>query len=93
MAYAFPDVKIVTTEVDHDVNENFYILPGLGTIYALANFLLHSAMQSDCVFFVYQFQFLKFCSGRRDKGGCGVGEWNGEVSGNTKGSSDFPLNR
>lgn len=30
IAYAFPKVKIVTTAVDPSVNENFYIVPGIG---------------------------------------------------------------
>ncbi|XP_071483781.1 uridine-cytidine kinase-like 1 [Diadema antillarum] len=30
VAYAFPRVKIVTTAVDKEVNENFHILPGIG---------------------------------------------------------------
>ena len=30
IAYAFPKVKIVTTQVDLEVNEKFYILPGIG---------------------------------------------------------------
>ena len=30
MAYAFPKVRIVTTAVDPDINENCYILPGIG---------------------------------------------------------------
>ena len=51
MAYAFPDVKIVTTEVDHDVNENFYILPGLGTICVFGH-LQDSGVRSDWNLFV-----------------------------------------
>lgn len=31
VAYAFPKVKIVTTAVDKEVNEQFHILPGIGT--------------------------------------------------------------
>lgn len=30
IAYAFPKVKIVTTAVDPNVNEKFYIVPGIG---------------------------------------------------------------
>lgn len=30
VAYAFPKVKIVTTAVDKEVNDQFHILPGLG---------------------------------------------------------------
>ncbi|XP_015795957.1 uridine-cytidine kinase-like 1 [Tetranychus urticae] len=30
IAYAFPKVVIITTEVDPEVNENFYIVPGIG---------------------------------------------------------------
>ncbi|XP_022089488.1 uridine-cytidine kinase-like 1 isoform X2 [Acanthaster planci] len=30
VAYAFPKVKIVTTAVDKEVNENFHIIPGIG---------------------------------------------------------------
>jgi len=30
VAYAFPKVRLVTTAVDPEVNENFYILPGIG---------------------------------------------------------------
>lgn len=30
IAYAFPKVQIVTTSVDPEVNDKFYILPGIG---------------------------------------------------------------
>lgn len=30
IAYAYPKVTIVTTEVDPEVNEEFYIIPGVG---------------------------------------------------------------
>ena len=30
VAYAFPQVKIVTTAVDKEVNECFHIMPGIG---------------------------------------------------------------
>ncbi|XP_077990892.1 uridine-cytidine kinase-like 1 [Glandiceps talaboti] len=30
VAYAFPKVKIVTTALDHDVNDQFHIVPGIG---------------------------------------------------------------
>lgn len=30
IAYAFPKVKIVTSEVDPEVNDRFYIMPGIG---------------------------------------------------------------
>ena len=30
IAYAFPQVKIVTTAVDPEINERFYVLPGIG---------------------------------------------------------------
>ncbi|KJE92953.1 uridine cytidine kinase [Capsaspora owczarzaki ATCC 30864] len=30
LAYAFPKVKIITTEVDREVNEQFHIIPGIG---------------------------------------------------------------
>ena len=30
IAYAFPKVKIVTTAVDAEINEKFYVLPGIG---------------------------------------------------------------
>ncbi|XP_072045151.1 uridine-cytidine kinase-like 1 isoform X2 [Amphiura filiformis] len=30
IAYAFPKVKIVTTAVDKEVNDNFHIIPGIG---------------------------------------------------------------
>jgi len=30
IAYAFPKVKIVTTAVDPEINEKFYVLPGIG---------------------------------------------------------------
>uniref|UniRef100_T1L633 Phosphoribosyltransferase domain-containing protein n=1 Tax=Tetranychus urticae TaxID=32264 RepID=T1L633_TETUR len=30
IAYAFPKVVIITTEVDAEVNESFYIVPGIG---------------------------------------------------------------
>ncbi|PIK33116.1 putative uridine-cytidine kinase-like 1 isoform X2 [Apostichopus japonicus] len=30
VAYAFPKVKLVTTAVDKELNENFHIVPGIG---------------------------------------------------------------
>ena len=30
IAYAFPQVKIVTSAVDPEINERFYVLPGIG---------------------------------------------------------------
>lgn len=30
IAYAFPKVKIVTSAVDPEVNEKFYVIPGIG---------------------------------------------------------------
>ncbi len=30
IAYAFPKVKVVTTQVDPEVSDRFYILPGIG---------------------------------------------------------------
>lgn len=30
IAYAFPKVKIVTSAVDPEINEKFYVLPGIG---------------------------------------------------------------
>lgn len=30
IAYAFPQVKIVTSAVDPEINEKFYVLPGIG---------------------------------------------------------------
>ena len=30
VAYAFPRVKIITSAVDQQVNEQFHIIPGLG---------------------------------------------------------------
>ncbi|XP_054289104.1 uridine-cytidine kinase-like 1 isoform X3 [Macrosteles quadrilineatus] len=30
IAYAFPQVKIVTSAVDPDINEKFYVIPGIG---------------------------------------------------------------
>ena len=30
IAYAFPKVKIVTTAVDPEINDKFYVLPGIG---------------------------------------------------------------
>jgi uridine kinase len=30
IAYAFPKVKIVTTAVDDKVNDQFYVVPGIG---------------------------------------------------------------
>ena len=32
IAYAFPKVKIVTTAVDPEINEKFYVLPGIGNV-------------------------------------------------------------
>jgi len=30
IAYAFPKVRIVTSAVDPDVNDTFYVIPGIG---------------------------------------------------------------
>ncbi|KAH9636417.1 hypothetical protein HF086_013471 [Spodoptera exigua] len=30
IAYAFPQVKIVTSALDPEINEKFYVLPGIG---------------------------------------------------------------
>jgi hypothetical protein len=30
IAYAFPNVKIVTSAVDPEINEKFHVLPGMG---------------------------------------------------------------
>lgn len=30
IAYAYPKVTIVTTEVDSEINDEFYIMPGVG---------------------------------------------------------------
>lgn len=30
IAYAFPGVKIVTSALDPEINERFYVLPGIG---------------------------------------------------------------
>lgn len=30
IAYAFPGVKIVTSAVDPEINDKFYVLPGIG---------------------------------------------------------------
>ncbi len=30
IAYAFPQVRIVTTAVDPEINEKFYVIPGIG---------------------------------------------------------------
>ena len=30
IAYAFPQVKIVTSAVDPEINEKFHVLPGIG---------------------------------------------------------------
>ena len=35
IAYAFPKVLMVTTEVDPEVNDKFHILPGIGTWYSV----------------------------------------------------------
>ena len=34
IAYAFPKIKMISTEVDKDINELFYILPGIGMLYS-----------------------------------------------------------
>ncbi len=40
IAYAFPKVKVVTTQVDPEVSDKFYILPGIGMFFirTTANF-------------------------------------------------------
>jgi hypothetical protein len=30
MSYAFPKVKIITTEIDDRLNEKLYVVPGIG---------------------------------------------------------------
>lgn len=30
IAYAFPQVRIITTAVDPEINEKFYVIPGIG---------------------------------------------------------------
>lgn len=30
IAYAFPEVQIVTTAIDPEINDKFYVLPGMG---------------------------------------------------------------
>ena len=30
IAYAFPNVKIVTSAIDAEINERFHVLPGIG---------------------------------------------------------------
>lgn len=33
VAYAFPKVRLVTTEVDPEINDHFYIIPGIGMFF------------------------------------------------------------
>ena len=33
IAYAYPNVKIVTAAVDPEVNDKFHIIPGIGKLY------------------------------------------------------------
>ena len=35
IAYAFPKVLMITTEVDPEVNDKFYILPGIGLCFII----------------------------------------------------------
>lgn len=35
VAYAFPRVRIITTAVDKEVNDQFHIIPGIGEIQSL----------------------------------------------------------
>lgn len=30
IAYAFPKIQIVTTAIDPEINDKFYVLPGIG---------------------------------------------------------------
>lgn len=30
IAYAFPQVRIITSALDPEINDNFYVLPGIG---------------------------------------------------------------
>lgn len=30
IAYAFPNIQIVTTAIDPEINDKFYVLPGIG---------------------------------------------------------------
>lgn len=44
VAYAFPKVKIVTTAVDEEVNENFHILPGIGKCFSCKDWISYCAL-------------------------------------------------
>lgn len=35
VAYAFPKVRIITTAVDKEVNDQFHIIPGIGEMVSL----------------------------------------------------------
>jgi len=42
VAYAFPKVKLVTTAVDPEINDKFYILPGIGKFLSAVHISLAS---------------------------------------------------
>ncbi len=44
VAYAFPKVKLVTTAVDREVNDEFHILPGIGMLHHKLN-MYHAITQ------------------------------------------------
>lgn len=48
IAYAFPKVKIVTSEVDPEVNDRFYIMPGIGMHYL--KFLIKNILMCNFCF-------------------------------------------
>ena len=47
IAYAFPKVQIVTTAVDPEINDKFYIKPGIGKRFNLS-FLAAREMHARC---------------------------------------------
>lgn len=66
VAYAFPQVKIITTAVDKKVNDLFHIIPGIGELWKQEN--VHIDGLLPCEFFGFFFTgftgfnlFLRFC--------------------------------
>lgn len=48
VAYAFPRVRIITTAVDKEVNDQFHIIPGIGEDVCVSGNVLELQAQSHC---------------------------------------------
>ena len=64
IAYAFRKVKIVTTAVDKEVNDNFHIIPGIGKLFFLLSLLM---AESGVYTIAYAFRKVKIVTTAVDK--------------------------